>query len=118
MIRGYASFTQKVTGAQQTDGGFLALFGEHAEPHPSFLYVKHSIGTVSLQEDTLLRPIVTHNPAEAGIRQESFGVKRVAWFFGTAWSRRRPAKRGHTLLREAQYLDLFYREGQGTGDDR
>jgi len=61
LIRGDASLAQEIAGAEQRDGRFLALFGDHAEPHLSILNEEDSIGMVSLRKDWLFRAIVTNS---------------------------------------------------------
>jgi len=68
LIRGDASLAQEISGAEQRNGCFPALFGEHAEPHPPFLNVEDSIRTLSLRKDDFFPAIAMNSLAEAGSR--------------------------------------------------
>src|ERR1700751_36068 len=91
LIRREASFSQEVTRAEESDGCFLTLFGEHAELHAPLLNVKHSVRPVSLGKDGLFGTIATHCSADAGLRQKFIRIKKRCQFPGTARPRWQPA---------------------------
>jgi len=68
LIRGDASLAHEIAGAEQRDGCFLALFGQHAEPDPPLLDIEDCVRTLSLGKDHLLRAVVTKSPADASSR--------------------------------------------------
>ncbi len=67
LIRSDAALAQEIAGAEQRDGCFLSLFGDHAEPRPSLLNVEDGVRWLSLRKDGLFRAIVVKGPADARI---------------------------------------------------
>jgi hypothetical protein len=98
MIRGETSFTHEIAGAQQRDGRFLTLFGDHTQPNPPLLDVEDRVGTFSLGENGLLRAIAKNRSAHASTPQKGFRIEKLDLFVGGSLCRY-AATRSHKKLR-------------------
>jgi hypothetical protein len=95
LIGSEASLAQEVTRAEQSDGCFLTLLGEHGQPHSSFLNVEHRVRPISLGKDGLFVTIAAYCSADAGLRQKCIRIERFDSILDTVRPRWQPAKRWH-----------------------
>jgi len=68
LIGGQASLAQEIARAKQRQGCFLAVLGEHAQPHRARLDVEHGVGALALRKYGLFRLVAKDSAADACTR--------------------------------------------------
>jgi hypothetical protein len=69
-----ATLTQELSGFEQADDGFLALFGQDRELDTSAQDVANRICRLTLTKDVLVFLVVGRNPSDAGTGQK---IRRI-----------------------------------------
>src|SRR5581483_498327 len=75
LSRGYATFSDKIAGAEQGNCRFLATLGNYSELYPAFLDIENTSRGVALGKYCLFVPQVNDCPADSRFREKAFGIK-------------------------------------------
>src|ERR1035441_5619382 len=75
-------FSNKVTGGEQRDGGFLAPFRDDGEFGTAGLQVENAVGRVSLREEGLLGTETDEAASQSTAGEEGGDVEHRIWNFG------------------------------------
>jgi hypothetical protein len=70
-----ASFAKELSRLQDSDHGFLALFGNNENLDPSLLNIKNGIGGLSLRKDHLVPVKFQDDFALADLGEKEFWIK-------------------------------------------
>ena len=72
-----ASFAKELSGFQDSDHGFLALFGENENLDPSLLNIEDRVCGVSLRKNDLVLVEVQYGFALADLGEKEFWIKQA-----------------------------------------